>query len=99
MCVYIMSRPLHVEKTCKNLFSGVRGARSFVFCAMLCRSLFVLLSLFVCVLLRFTASNYPFGIFKLLGPNITEAGFGLRSPPEATEILSKENTKMYNFSF
>jgi hypothetical protein len=52
-------------------FSGVRArvARSFVFCAVFCRSLFVLLSfcLFTIVLsvLRFTDSDYPFGIFKL----------------------------------
>jgi hypothetical protein len=35
-----------------------------VFCLMFCRSLFVLL-VFVLSVLRFTASGYPFGIFKL----------------------------------
>jgi len=39
--------------------------RSLVFCEMFCRSLFVLLSIVLSVLLRFTASDYLFGIFKL----------------------------------
>ena len=39
--------------------------RSLVFCKMFCRSLFVLLCIVLSVLLRFTASDYPFGIFKL----------------------------------
>ena len=43
---------------------GVRIARYLVFHVMICRSLFVLF-LFAIVLLRFTASDYPFGIFKL----------------------------------
>ena len=42
----------------------------FSFMCMICRSLFVLLSFFLLaivlsVLLRFTVSDYPFGIFKL----------------------------------
>jgi hypothetical protein len=32
---------------------------------MHCRSLFVLLVIVLSVLLQFTASDYPFGIFKL----------------------------------
>ena len=61
------------------VFSGVRIARSLVFCVVFCRSLFVLfffLSLyFVCTLiydfwlplwyLRFTTSDYPFDILDL----------------------------------
>ena len=49
------------------VFSGVRIARSIVFCAMFCKSLFVLLSFGHCVVcvLRVMASDYPFGIFKL----------------------------------
>ena len=39
--------------------------RSLVFCKMFCRSLLVLLCIVLSVLLRFTASDYPFGIFKL----------------------------------
>jgi len=48
------------------VFSGVRVARSLVFCAMFCRSLFVLFHLSIVLsVLRFTASEYPFGTFKL----------------------------------
>jgi hypothetical protein len=43
------------------LFIGIRVAQSFVFSAMFCKSLFFYLS----VILRFMASNYPYGIFKL----------------------------------
>jgi hypothetical protein len=48
------------------VFSRVRVARSLVFCVVFCRSLFVLF-IFAIVLsvLRFTDSDYPFGIFKL----------------------------------
>jgi len=48
-------------------FSGVRVARSLVFCAVFCRSLFVpfLLAILLCVLVRFTASDYPFGTLQL----------------------------------
>ena len=49
------------------VFIGNCVARSLVFCVMFCRSLFVLfpLAIVLPVLLRFTASDYPFGIFKL----------------------------------
>ena len=49
------------------VFSGVRVARSLVFCVLFCRSVFVILFLVIIlsVLLRFTASDYLFGIFKL----------------------------------
>ena len=41
-------------------------ARSFVFCVVFCRSLFVLfLMAIVLSVLRFMDSDYPFGIFKL----------------------------------
>ena len=48
--------------------SGVRVTRSLVFCVMIYWSLFLLLSFFLLsivlsVLLRFTDSDYPFGIF------------------------------------
>ena len=51
------------------VFSGVCVARSLVFCVMLCRVLFVPLSTFnlaiiMSVILGFTASGYPFNIFK-----------------------------------
>jgi len=51
-----------------TVFSGVRVSRSFVFYAVFSRSLFVLFSflfLSLYVLLRFTASDYLLGIFKL----------------------------------
>ena len=41
-------------------------ARSLVFCVMFCRSLFVLFLLAIVLsVIRFTASDYRFGIFKL----------------------------------
>jgi len=50
--------------------SGARVARSFVFCVVFCVSLFVRLSFFfwtlLYILLRFTASDYSFGILQLL---------------------------------
>ena len=54
----------------KLTFNGVRVTRSLVFCVVFCRSLIALLPLFLltivlCVLHRFTDSDYPFGIFKL----------------------------------
>jgi hypothetical protein len=50
--------------------SGVRVARSLVFSVVFCRSLFVflppfLLTIVVSVLLLFTHSDNPFGIFQL----------------------------------
>ena len=44
--------------------SGVRVTRSLVLCVIFCRSFFVLLAI-VLFVLRFTDSDYPFGIFKL----------------------------------
>jgi hypothetical protein len=48
---------------------GVCVARSLVFCLMSCKSLFALFSFLLAnvlfVLLRFTSSDYPYGIFKL----------------------------------
>ena len=49
-------------------FSGVRVTRSLVLCVCFvdrCLS-FVLLAIVLSVLLRFTDSDYPFGLFKLL---------------------------------
>ena len=43
----------------------VHVARSLVFCVVFYRPLFVLLAIVLSVLLRITASEYPFGIFKL----------------------------------
>ena len=46
------------------VISGVRYARSLVFCVVLCRSLLVLLAIVLSVLLQYTDSD--FGIIKLL---------------------------------
>ena len=50
------------------LLSGVRVAHSSAFCIVFCRLFFVLLSFFLVaivlfVLLQFTTSDYPVGIF------------------------------------
>jgi hypothetical protein len=47
--------------------SRIRVARFLIFCVVFCGSLFVicLLSIVLSVLLRFTASDYPYVIFKL----------------------------------
>ena len=49
------------------VFSEVRVARSLVFCVVFCRSFLVLFlsTIVLSVLLRFTDSDYPFGMFKL----------------------------------
>jgi hypothetical protein len=53
--------------------SGVRWvlvAQSLVFCALLCRSLFVLFSLAIALsILPFTAFDYAFSIYKFLWHN------------------------------
>jgi hypothetical protein len=50
------------ERPTPPVFSEVRVARSLVFCVMLFTSLSVfLLATALCVPLRFTASDYPFG--------------------------------------
>jgi hypothetical protein len=58
----LLTLPDHLSSP--PVFSGVRVARSVVFCVVFCRSLFVLLAIVLSVL-RFTDSDYPFGIFKL----------------------------------
>ena len=59
-------------------FSGVRDARSLIFCVFCCRSLFVLLFSFcllalVLSVLRFTVSDYLFGFFLSFGHCIVRA--------------------------
>ena len=52
-----------------QVLGGVNVARSLVFCVVFCKSLFAFLSFFdtvLSVLLRFTASDYPFSIFKFV---------------------------------
>jgi hypothetical protein len=61
----LLALPEHMSSP--PVFSEVCVARSFVFCVMFCRSLFVLLSFFFWPLccLWCTKSDYHFGIFKL----------------------------------
>ena len=64
----LITLPEHLSSA--PVFSGVRVTRSLVLYVMFCRSLFVLLFFFLMaivlpVLLRFTDSDDPFGIFKL----------------------------------
>lgn len=62
----IFTLPVHMSSPW--ILSGVRFARSLVFCVMLCGSLFVLfrLALALFVLIRLMDCNYPFCIFKLV---------------------------------
>jgi len=46
-------------------YSGVRVIQSLDFCVVFCRYLFILSVIELSSLLRFTASAYAFGIFKL----------------------------------
>jgi hypothetical protein len=46
------------------LTKKVRVAQSLVFCVMFGRSLLVLLAIVLSVLLPFSTSDYPFGIFN-----------------------------------
>ena len=59
-----MTYPSGEHPSSPPVFSGIRVAKYFVFCAVFCRSLFVLLAIVLSVL-WFTASDYSFGIFKL----------------------------------
>jgi len=47
------------------VISGVRIARSLVFCLLFCHFVLFLLTIALSVLLRSTASDYLLGIFKL----------------------------------
>jgi uncharacterized membrane protein len=65
----LLTLPEHLSSP--SIFSGVRITRSLVLCVMFCRLLFVLLSFFLLaivlsVLFRFTDSDYPFSVFKLI---------------------------------
>ena len=60
---------------CTPGFSGVRVARSLVLCVRFWRSLLVLFFAIVLSVLRFTDSDYPFGIFKLFVMPISYISF------------------------
>jgi hypothetical protein len=52
--------------------SGARVSQSVVFCVVFCRSLFFLFLLAIVLsVLKFTYSNYPFCIFKLVSQDIS----------------------------
>ena len=53
--IYVLGLP--------SVFSGVRVARSLIFCVVFCRSL-LLLAIVLSVLLRFTDSDYRFGFLQ-----------------------------------
>jgi hypothetical protein len=61
---HLSAPPVFSEGSCYSIFS---------FVCMFCRSLFVLfpLAIVLSVLLRFTDSDYPFGIFKLFLINLS----------------------------
>jgi len=59
---------LHKHLISPPIFSGVRVTRSLVLCVCSvdhCPFVLFLLAIVLSVLLRFTDSDYPFGIFKL----------------------------------
>ena len=64
----LMTLPEHLSS--HPVFGGVRVARFLVFCVMFCRSLFVLfrVAIELSVCLRFTDTDYPFGIFNFFIP-------------------------------
>ena len=81
-------------------FSEVCVTRSLVLCVMFCRSLFVPLSFFLLAIvlsvLRFTDSDYSFGIFKLFLVKICVCAYtsrfcmytkGIRNRHNRSEIL------------
>ena len=60
----LLTLPEHLSPP--PVFNGIRVHRPLVFCVMLCRSLFVLFHFAIVMsFLRFTDSDYSFGIFKL----------------------------------
>ena len=58
----LLNLPEHLSSP--TVFSEVRVAQSLVFCVF-CRFVLYLFVIVFSVLLRFTDSDYPFGIFKL----------------------------------
>ena len=66
----LFTLPEHLCST--SVFYEVRGVRSLVFCVKFCISLFSLSFLFfiltivLSVFLQYTASDYPFGIFRIV---------------------------------
>jgi hypothetical protein len=63
----LLTFPDHMRSS--QVFSGVRVARSLVLCVMFCRSLFVLLSLFFCLLCYLSFSDLWILITPLVSSN------------------------------
>jgi len=82
-----------------SCFSGVRVARSLVFRVMFCRSLFVLLSVVLSVLLRFTTSDYPFSIFKLFVQRISSLNREEENKSNHFPILWNDWKYMYSIIY
>jgi len=63
--IKLFTLPEHINSL--PVFSGVRVARSLVFCVVFCRSLFVLflLAIVLLILLQLTNYDFLFGVFKL----------------------------------
>ena len=59
----LITLPEHLSSV--SVFSWVRVAQSVVFCIMFCRSVCLLCICVLSVFLRFTASDYHMGMFKL----------------------------------
>jgi len=93
----------HMSSLRTPVFSGIRVAWSLVFCVVFCRSLFVPVSSFVLatvlsVLLRFTDSDYPFGIFELFlqkCPNIHFVSWYIKRP---VRVFTFHCFKLFFFS-
>jgi len=58
----LFTLPEHMSSPRFQWETRVRVTRSLVLCDFFCRSLFVLLAIVLSVLLRFTDSDYSFGI-------------------------------------
>ena len=69
------------------VINGVRVFHFLDFCVVFCRSLFVLFRLTIALsaLLRFTDSDYPFGIFKLFLMNTMSTNNDLQSTSKKTK--------------
>ena len=96
----LLALPQHMSSP--PVFSEVCVARSFVFCVMFCRSLFVLLSFFFWPLccLWCTKSDYHFGIFKLFLRFLCEIIIPLTKTTKLMQLSrswlqSIENTVLY----
>ena len=57
--------PFQEHLSSPPVFSGVRVTRSLVLCVYFVDRCYFLLAIVLSVLLQFTGSDYPFGIFKL----------------------------------